>query len=232
MSLNSVKDIRRENLKVLVERLGSMKELNKVLNRTDNTLTQILNQSIHSKTKQPKQMGDRIARSIENGLNLEYGWMDADHSDQTNLEVGPEDESITIINELNQIEGASIAHELHEQDVIIGPLRVKTKFLQSIGYNNTMSLSATTAYGDSMSPTLLPGAKLLVDTSINTFVGNGIYVLKVCGTVLIKRISMKMNGKLHVSTDNPNETLSEDVENSKELQIVGRVVYYWNGYSA
>ena len=80
----TAKEIRRENLKVLVERFGSMKSLNERLGRKDNTLTQILNASIHSETGKKKQMGDRLARSIEQTLSLGDGWMDADHSADPN----------------------------------------------------------------------------------------------------------------------------------------------------
>ena len=46
--MRSVKDLRRENLQFLVEKYGTMKKLNEALDRNDNSLTQILNQSVHS----------------------------------------------------------------------------------------------------------------------------------------------------------------------------------------
>ena len=40
---------------------------------------------------------------------------------------------------------------------------------------------------------------------------------------------MNMKGKLLVSTDNPNEQLSDLLDGSEEIEIRGRVVYHWNG---
>lgn len=53
----SIRDIRRDNLQRLVERYDSMKSLNEILDRKDNHLTQILNQSMNTATGKPKQMG-------------------------------------------------------------------------------------------------------------------------------------------------------------------------------
>lgn len=72
----SIREIRRNNLQRLVERHDTMKNLNEVLDRKDNLLTQILNQSMNTATGKPKAMGDRLARDIEKKLNLGFGWMD------------------------------------------------------------------------------------------------------------------------------------------------------------
>lgn len=57
---------------------GSLANLNEAigLERTDATLSQIRNRSVHSTSGKPRAMGDDLARKIENKLKLPVGWMD------------------------------------------------------------------------------------------------------------------------------------------------------------
>ena len=59
-------EIRRENLNILIERYGSIANLNAQLgrNRKDATLSQIRKGSVHSGTGRPRIMGDTMAREI------------------------------------------------------------------------------------------------------------------------------------------------------------------------
>ena len=80
-AMKTVSEIRRENLLLLLERHGSLANLNEKLDlpRTDATLSQIKNQSTTSRGK-PKMMGDTMARRIEGALSLPKGWMDNDQA--------------------------------------------------------------------------------------------------------------------------------------------------------
>lgn len=92
-------EIRRENLNILIERYGSIANLNAQLgrNRKDATLSQIRKGSVHSGTGRPRIMGDTMAREIETKLSLGYGWMDADHSG----EAFPEEDDLIYLRRLN-----------------------------------------------------------------------------------------------------------------------------------
>lgn len=78
--MKTIGQIRRENLLLLLEKHGSMANLNEKIGllRTDATLSQIKNQSRESKTGKPKMMGVTQARRIEQSLDLPTGWMDND----------------------------------------------------------------------------------------------------------------------------------------------------------
>lgn len=77
--MTTAAEIRWQNLRKLVAHFGSLAELNHQLHRErrDATLSQILNRSRDSKTGQPRQMGDKLARAIEAALGWERGRMDA-----------------------------------------------------------------------------------------------------------------------------------------------------------
>lgn len=75
-----VEEIRLLHLKRLVNQFGSVTELNKRLGRParDATLSQIYNRNPDSKTGRPRDMGSGLARSIEEALEYEKGFLDND----------------------------------------------------------------------------------------------------------------------------------------------------------
>jgi len=77
-AMKPIAHVRRERLQMLVKDSGGISALNVRLGRVarDATFSQILNRSPSSTTGNPKQMGDRLARSIEGSLKLPLGWMD------------------------------------------------------------------------------------------------------------------------------------------------------------
>lgn len=77
--MQTIAETRRQRLQMLLAKHNnSLAELNEALglDRTDSTLSQIRNQSAHSRTGKPRSMGDDLARKIEKSLGLEEGWMD------------------------------------------------------------------------------------------------------------------------------------------------------------
>ncbi len=76
--MQTIDETRRQRLEELIVQHGSIASLNEALGyaRTDATLSQIRNRSPHSRTGKPRTMGDDVARSIEQTLNLPVGWMD------------------------------------------------------------------------------------------------------------------------------------------------------------
>lgn len=81
--------------------------------------------------------------------------------------------------------------------------------------------------GDSMEETIKNGDVLLVDTSIDEFRDNAIYVIIHGEMLLVKRVHKRMNGTYQLISDNPRyppEEVSEaDVH---QLNIAGRVMWY------
>lgn len=71
-------EIRRSRLTQLVDRYGSIADLNQALGwaRTDPKLSQIKNNNKRPGREASYQMGDAMAREIEESLGLERGWMD------------------------------------------------------------------------------------------------------------------------------------------------------------
>lgn len=89
-------------------------------------------------------------------------------------------------------------------------------------------LALISVKGDSMEPSLSNDDLILVDMRKNRVEDNAIYVLQLDGTLLVKRIQHKLDGSLHVMSDNPRyEAEVVDVDRAAELHVLGRVV--WSG---
>lgn len=79
--MKTVEEVRRIRLKMLISEVGgTVADLNRATGKIDrdSTYSQILNQSLGSKTGKPKQMGSPMARSLEENRNKPVGWMDTD----------------------------------------------------------------------------------------------------------------------------------------------------------
>lgn len=89
-------------------------------------------------------------------------------------------------------------------------------------------LALISVKGDSMEPELANEDLILVDMRRNRIEDNAIYVLQFDGTLLVKRIQRRLDGSLHVMSDNPRyeaEVVSAD--RAADLHVLGRVV--WSG---
>lgn len=99
--------------------------------------------------------------------------------------------------------------------------RFSKRWLREQGLDGA-HLSAITVEGDSMEPLLRAGDEVLVDVSPKPF-RDGIYVLRLDDTLLVKRVAARGGGRLSLLSQNaaypPIEVAAEDVE------IIGRVVW-------
>lgn len=217
----SIKEIRRNNLQRLIERYDSMKNLNESLGRRDNVLTQIMNQSVNSVTGKPKQMGDKLARDLEEKLNLGFGWMDQDHSNEPS-----EDKNIITLDKLNieaccDPSGGPVCTDV----AVVERIQVSLDwFKQNISRFRTVGHQLVTARGDSMEPTINSGDIVVVDVRDTDVTQEGIFCLNYGGGVTIKRIQVLPFGIEFISD---NKLYNSFVLKGQELdavKIIGRVV--------
>lgn len=101
-------------------------------------------------------------------------------------------------------------------------------FIRNKLRRNAEHLALIDCSGDSMEPTLHHGDQLLVDTSVREARSGAIYILRVAGALLAKRVQQRLDGTVMIISDNtryPPElvTPSDDLP----LDIVGEVV--WRG---
>lgn len=222
-------EIRRENLNILIERYGSIANLNAQLgrNRKDATLSQIRKGSVHSGTGRPRIMGDTMAREIETKLSLGYGWMDADHSN----EAFPEDDDLIYLRRLNVSAccGASGVQN-YEDEAFVEQIQVSRPWFQeNISKIREQGYELITASGDSMEPTFRNGDLIVVDRQDRDLKRDGVFCVLVDGDLYVKRVQRIPGAVLFISDNSlyrPFEIPIKEVE--FRLQVLGRVVNSMN----
>lgn len=104
-----------------------------------------------------------------------------------------------------------------------GALRFSGEWLRGMGLNPAR-LTTIAVAGDSMHPTLNDGDEILVDQS-RQIPRDGIHVVRVGDSLLVKRLDTGMPGRLRLKSDNP---AYDPIDLSPEdVAVIGRVV--WKG---
>lgn len=219
-------EIRRENLNILIERYGSIANLNDQLgrNRKDATLSQIRKGSVHSGTGRPRVMGDTMAREIEAKLSLGYGWMDADHAN----EAFPEEDDLIYLRRLN-VEACCGFRGVqnYEDEAYVDLMGVsRVWFRENISRIRENGYDIITATGDSMEPTLRNGDLVVIDRMDTAITKReGVFCLLIDNDLYLKRVQ-RVPGNLRFISDNrlydPFEIKLTEIE--ARVVVFGRMV--------
>ena len=117
-----------------------------------------------------------------------------------------------------------------DTDVVVRDVRFSKKWLErNAPHSRLEALRLIGSDGVSMQGTINDGDLSLVDTDVRTTDIPGVYVLVVAGLTFIKRVSIKLDGSKVVSSDNPDDQLTEVLRGGEQLDVRGMVVYGWNG---
>lgn len=121
--------------------------------------------------------------------------------------------------------GASAgAGALNDAEALAGKVGFDESWLRRMGLDPAR-LSLIRVEGDSMQPTLDDGDDIMVDTAAaDRAVKKGIYVLRLDGTLMVKRLLPGKGGKLSILSDNPAFPPLEDIAAS-DVTVIGRVVW-------
>ncbi len=133
-------------------------------------------------------------------------------------------DDFALVKELDVLASAGAGALNHESQT--GLVSFRRDWLRDRGINPNAA-TVISAWGDSMEPTIRSGDTLLVDNSIDRIRDEGIYVLVVNGLTLVKRLMMKTNGDLKLSSDNPqydSETIKK--KDLSDLHVAGRVMWF------
>ena len=123
--------------------------------------------------------------------------------------------------------GAEIQHD----DVLVGHISLSEQWVsRRLQPTSTAALRFIHAYGDSMSPTFEDGDVLLVDTGVRDPSSiDGVYVMAANERIYIKRVRQRMDKALEVSSDNPTVKTVDVLNGNHSIDVLGRVVWCWNG---
>ncbi|MCX5590901.1 S24 family peptidase [Alcaligenes endophyticus] len=234
--MKPVEETRLERLKALIKKYESAAALNRAAGRNerDSTFSQLINGSLNSKTLKPKTMGSDLARQLEVSLCLPHGWMDTPSSFTSNLDDGvlaasasitAPDEDISVF-ELLDVK-AACGEGVYNQDYpevvrsMAMPIDVAQQLIGSA--NKNAAIKIIVAAKDSMVPTINPDDLLFVDTSVQEYLGESIYILLHGNELVCKRLSL-VGKHLTVISDNTAYPSWPWDERPDATRIVGRVL--------
>ena len=123
--------------------------------------------------------------------------------------------------------GTDIQHD----DILVGQIALSEQWVaRRLQPTNLNALRFIHAYGDSMSPTFEDGDILLVDTGVkDPKIIDGVYVMAANDRVYIKRVRQRMDGVVEISSDNATVKTVDVLNGDHRIDILGRVVWCWNG---
>lgn len=222
MNQESLPEIRRQNLELLVQRYGSMAKINSALGRrrNDSVLTQIKNRAITNRTGSRRQMGNRVARQLETVLLLGEGWMDRPHENADDI---PLIDPSTPVDEKDTTNIPYLGGKLNSETRI----PVTNMFLRFIAGNEHDIAGLRTFFiSESTFPTIPFGSIMVVDTNCRSFTHNGVYLIRIGEQTSFRRINQNLDGTLRVWSD--PETY-EEVDDPAKINILGRGIYLWSG---
>jgi len=153
-----------------------------------------------------KRIGENTIEKIESSLNMKgyfSGSIRREHVGKTMLPA--KDDDYITIQHLDTIQDdLDISYENTKRPETINEIRFSSQFLRGLlgSYSKTERLVLIDGRGDSMLPTIQHGDTLLVDTGINRYDHDGLYLLNLGHGIQVKRL-VDRGEDLYVCSDNP-----------------------------
>lgn len=189
-----ISEIRLFNIKKLIETSGSQVKFSKETERTPQQIAQWL-----SKTK---NIGEKIARDVEEKLKLPRGYLDKNHDNQ-------EEDSTAYVSAFDNNVAKRYA--------------IDTETLKENGWNS-QNLRVLRVTDNSMGPILITGMLVLVDITLTKPENDLIYAIKSNSDIIIRRMIKQFGTDQFIAK--PENMRHESYPYTPETQsIIGRVVY-------
>ena len=172
--------------------------------------------NIYSMLKGERPFGERIARELETKIGLSAGFLDQEDA----LLSATNDKKIPIFN--NKL-SAGQGNKVFDEE-IIGYHLLNINDLKNEGLE-VKNLCVFFVRGDSMTPEIQDGSKVLVDTSQTTLTDNKIYAIAVDNEIFIKKIFKDLSSDKIILRSENNTYPDKIFKTTQELRVIGRVVY-------
>lgn len=221
----TISDIRRDNLLTLLERFHSIAEFNATMGRDRRSpVFALIKSQKGGANGRPRIMGDKLAREIETRLALPDGWMDETHSDISSPDVAidylpTETADFVAVPTITLVGDSRMTKERIHLD--------RDVFELNFPGEPAENFRAAVVRDATMSPTLTPGDRVLVDVSKKDYSSDGVYCLQTTAGHVLRRVTFKLNGKLVVSADaDPSD--KTPLDQLAGVSIFGKAVLSWS----
>lgn len=238
LAMTDIDEIRRGNLRAIELEFGGPAGAAKRLGMSNSQFTNLRDGAKDSKTGKPRGMRKETARRIEAAAGKPSGWLDIDHQDRASHGIAPVLSPASTLGVpavyvplLANAGSMGKGSELQHDDVLVGHISLAEQWVaRRLQPSSAEALRFIHAYGDSMHPTFEDGDVLLVDTGMRDPTAiDGVYVMSVHDRIYIKRVRQRMDGSIEVSSDNPTVKTVDVLNGDHAVQVLGRVIWCWNG---
>lgn len=201
-------------------------------------LSQIANEVCQPPRKTPRGLSDDYATRIEQAFGLQDGWFDLPVTETGNAvsearhayRAGRADSVEVPVFDVTPSMGRGSMQPEH--DTVLGQVQLSREWVRhNLSISSPAKLAMLTAYGDSMAPTFADGDMLLVDRGVGDVKLDAVYVLALNDELYVKRVQRRItDGAVIIKSDNPlYDPVILDNGERNALQVLGRVVWAWNG---
>lgn len=220
--MQTVEEIRRQKLAVLIKESGSQAALSEKIGKAPAQISQWLNASINSKTGKPRVMSNAIARELEEKTGKPNGWFDS--SDDTIEAPDGDDGNFEDVPQIDvRLAGGDGSVAGFEE--VIGRLKFASSFLRDVRVK-PKSARIVSVRGHSMHPTVPDGAVLLINTSdaaCEAVHGQIFALARPNEGLSVKRLKLE-DGMWFATSDNPVGPRFR-VDDGEPVKIIGRAVW-------
>ncbi|MEW6711606.1 MAG: XRE family transcriptional regulator [Candidatus Riflebacteria bacterium] len=121
---------------------------------------------------------------------------------------------------------ASAGHGcLNDTEAVENYLMIDRETIRGELQCNPDHLAIIRVRGDSMTPTIKPGEMVVIDKTVNTFVTDGIYVLRIDETIVVKRVQILLGKRINIiSSNQAYPPFQINLSDSEGLTVIGRVM--------
>jgi hypothetical protein len=207
MNKSNVADVRRENLSSLIaERFdGNNAAFCRASGKHQNMINLILTKNL----AQRRNMGERLARDIERQIGLVEGFLDVPRQDQT---AGVQVYTIPI----TRLDAASAGGL---ERVVIGADVIMRHLASPSGITN---IKGCYMPSDEMSPLIKRDDLMFIDTAVEEFDRDGVYVVARGKDLFVRRVRRVLTGGVRIFADtDPSGSIEAS---ANKFKSAGRVV--------
>lgn len=176
-----------------------------------------------------RNIGEQSARQIEDALKIGRGWMDGlGATSAVDLSVPSPNSDVYRVEVLDlTVSAGPGTYMLSDYVEVLYAIEFTSEHAHSLfGNRSPEDVKVMTVNGDSMTPTLISGDRLFVDTSVRHFQTDGVYSFVFGRTFHVKRLQMQGN-KLAVLSDNPAyEKWYIEENNQDQLYVMGKALIH------
>jgi phage repressor protein C with HTH and peptisase S24 domain len=216
-------DIRQILDRLIRERGEDYANLSRMLGRNPTYIQQFIKRGV------PRKLDEDDRRKLALKLNVSEELLGAAGNrvfspKETKSSVGAQEADYVLIPRFNV--SASAGDGAHPDDERAETsFAFQTSFARGIASGAIEALHAITVEGDSMTPTMSDGDHIMVDTSDHQRLRDGVYVIRIDGALMVKRLSVNpATRKLSIKSDNPAYPTWNDCP-AESVDIIGRVVW-------